>query len=279
MFAVLMPLQWIAGIVAAVVISPQTWIGAHGQIHPHVMFAVFGGGILASLPVALAVLRPGKLSTRLVIACAQVLFSSLLIHLTGGRIETHFHVFGSLAFLAAYRDWRVLVPPTLIVAADHFIRGVWWPETVFGIAAASNWRWLEHAAWVIFEDVFLLLIVRQSVAEMHELARHTTQVELTAETLRERAEEIRKLSLVASEARYAVVIADRSGRAEWANDSFTAMTGYSAADIVGKEFWSFLHGPHTDPETLKHVRQQFEAGSLHQGWKEVLGVAENRAGF
>ena len=37
-----------------------------------------------------------------------MLMSALLIHLTGGRIETHFHVFGSLAILAFYRDWRVL---------------------------------------------------------------------------------------------------------------------------------------------------------------------------
>ena len=32
--------------------------------------------------------------------------SALLIHLSGGRIETHFHIFGSLAFLAFYRDCR-----------------------------------------------------------------------------------------------------------------------------------------------------------------------------
>jgi len=35
--------------------------------------------------------------------------SALLIHLSGGRIETHFHVFGSLAFLAFYLDWPVLI--------------------------------------------------------------------------------------------------------------------------------------------------------------------------
>lgn len=34
--------------------------------------------------------------------------SSLLIHHTGGRIETHFRVFGSLAFPAFYRDRRVI---------------------------------------------------------------------------------------------------------------------------------------------------------------------------
>jgi PAS domain S-box-containing protein len=258
LFAVLMPLQWIAGIAAALFISPQTWIGAQGQVHPHVLFAIIGGAILGSLPVGLAIFRPGKFSTRMVIACSQVLFSSLLIHLTGGRIETHFHVFGSLAFLAAYRDWRVLVPATLIVATDHFLRGVWWPETVFGIAAAENWRWLEHAAWVIFEDVFLILIILQSVREMHELARHTTQVELTAETLAQRAEEIRKLSLVASEASYGVIITDRQGRAEWVNESFTQMTGFTAADILGNEPWSLLYGPHTDSETVKHIREQIQ---------------------
>ena len=52
-----------------------------------------------------------------------MLMGALLIHLTGGRIETHFHVFGSLAFLAFYRDWRVLVPATVVVALDHLLRG------------------------------------------------------------------------------------------------------------------------------------------------------------
>ena len=52
-----------------------------------------------------------------------MLMGALLIHLTGGRIETHFHVFGSLAFLAFYRDWRVLVPATIVVALDHMLRG------------------------------------------------------------------------------------------------------------------------------------------------------------
>jgi signal transduction histidine kinase/CheY-like chemotaxis protein/HPt (histidine-containing phosphotransfer) domain-containing protein len=105
------------------------------------------------------------------------MFSSLLIHISGGRIETHFHVFGSLAFLAAYRDWKVLIPPTLVVAADHFVRGVFWPETVFGVLVASPWRWLEHAAWVLFEDVFLIISIRQTVAEMRSTAVKTAQLE------------------------------------------------------------------------------------------------------
>lgn len=120
MFAVLMVLQWLGGIVTALTVSPLTWIGAKGELHPHVLMAAVGGGVLAAAPIALSVFAPGRLVTRMVIASSQVLFSSLLIHLSGGRIETHFHVFGSLAFLSAYRDPRVLAPATLIVAADHF---------------------------------------------------------------------------------------------------------------------------------------------------------------
>ena len=86
----------------------------------------------------------------------QVLWSALLIHLTGGRIETHFHVFGSLAFLAFYRDWQVLVPATVVVAADHFLRGQFFPQSVYDVLNAGSWRWLEHAGWVVFEDIFLV---------------------------------------------------------------------------------------------------------------------------
>src|SRR5208337_1593784 len=108
------------------------------------------GAIIISLPVALAFLMPGRKSTRHIIAIAQMLIGSLLIHLTGGRIETHFHVFGSLAFLAFYRDWRVLITATIIAAGDHWVRGLYWPESIFGSATVAAWLWLEHAGWVVF---------------------------------------------------------------------------------------------------------------------------------
>lgn len=178
MFAVLMMLQWAAAICEAMWLSPRAWSGLSSTIHPHVWTALVFGGILCSLPVSLAWLVPGRAVTRYTIACAQVLFSSLLIHLGGGRIETHFHVFGSLAFLAAYRDWKMLLPPTILVAADHFLRGTFWPETVFGVATAEPWRWLEHGAWVIFEDLFLITSIRQSAREMQVAAYQTAEIEL-----------------------------------------------------------------------------------------------------
>ena len=188
-FAWLMIAQWIAGIVAALWISPQTWSGGKSQTHWHVWIAIFLGGALTSLPVYFAHAMPGRTLTRHTIAVAQVLFSALLVHLTGGRIETHFHVFGSLAFLAFYRDWRVLLTATVVVAADHATRGMFFPQSVFGILVASPWRWIEHAGWVLFEDLFLFISMHQSTRDMMAVAAHRADLEvgLTERTLAEHA--------------------------------------------------------------------------------------------
>ncbi len=183
MFAVLMTLQWVAGIAATLWISPKTWIGATSHTHPHVWAALFLGAAISSLPIALAVTRPGHPTTRYVIGIGQMLMGALLIHLTGGRIETHFHVFGSLAFLSFYRDWRVLVPATVVVAADHFLRGLFWPQSVYGVLAGSEWRWLEHAGWVLFEDTFLLIAIKHSIGEMRGIAERTAEIESLNEGL------------------------------------------------------------------------------------------------
>jgi hypothetical protein len=116
LFVGLMLVQWFAGVAFAVWLSPTTWAGAEAHVHPHVWAALLLGGALTSLPVGLALTRPGQPLTRYTVAVSQMLMGALLIHLTGGRIETHFHVFGSLAFLSFYRDWRVLVPATVVVA-------------------------------------------------------------------------------------------------------------------------------------------------------------------
>ena len=189
LFAGLMLLQWVASIGVVLIVSPRTWIGANGTVNSHVWFAVLFGGAICSLPTWLALKHPGELGTRMVISVSQALFCGLLVHLTGGRIETHFYYFCSLALLAAYRDWRVLVPFTMIIAIDHFVRGIWWPESVFGVATASPYRWMEHAYWVLVADVFLLFSIRMSANEMQTLARHTTRIELHSQEL-SRAKEL-----------------------------------------------------------------------------------------
>jgi len=208
LFAHIMIAQWIAGILFALWVSPLTWAGSSSQVHVHVWAAIFLGGALSLFPAQLAYLRPGRTSTRHVIAVAQMLMSALLIHLTGGRIETHFHVFGSLAFLAFYRDWRVLVPATVVVALDHLLRGMFWPQSVYGVLVPSEWRWVEHAAWVLFEDAFLVMACVRGTRELRQIADRTATLEHAHK----------------EQARHAVELADMIARLHLAREEAEAAT-------------------------------------------------------
>ena len=218
MFAGLMVAQWLAGIGVALWVTPHTWIGAVSSLHVHVLAAVFLGGAIAGFPVLLVLTHPGQTLTRHVIAASEMLASALLIHLSGGRIETHFHIFGSLAFLAFYRDWRVLATATAVTAADHYLRGVYWPQSIFGTITPGYFRWLEHAGWVLFEDVFLSIMCHQSLLEMRRIALRQAESQLTNERI-ERA------------------VAERTGELANANRELqVAMEKADAANVAKSEF-------------------------------------------
>jgi uncharacterized membrane protein len=182
MFLGLMAGQWVFGIVVAFFFSPYGWEGKEKAIHFHVYIAVLLGGLLSLFPMVLVWRRPGWVVTRHVVAISQMLWSALLIHLSGGRIETHFHVFGSLAFLAFYLDWRVLGTASTVVIVDHLLRGLLWPESVYGIANPEWWRFMEHAFWVVFENVFLVLGCLYGLSELANAARRQAELEVLRES-------------------------------------------------------------------------------------------------
>ncbi|HVJ13808.1 MAG TPA: PP2C family protein-serine/threonine phosphatase [Polyangiaceae bacterium] len=185
LFAYLMIGQWLAGIAVALFLSPYGWEGKTRSVHLHVPLAVFLGAAISSLPLLLIATSPGTTWTRHTVAVAQMLWSALLIHLSGGRIETHFHVFGSLAFLAFYRDWRVIVTASAVVALDHLLRQLVYPESVYGVLSPETWRFLEHTFWVVFEDVFLVIFAIGSVREMRSVARQQARIELSEQLEKE----------------------------------------------------------------------------------------------
>jgi len=241
LFAWLLGLEWAAAIITAITISPRTWEGAESRIHTHVWLALVLGTSVVALPLALAILRPGRTSTRHLIAVGQLMMTGIIIHVSGGRIETHFLIFGSLAFLGFYRDWRVIITATVITTVDHFARGIFLPQSVYGVAAVSIWRSVEHAAWVLFADVFLITSCAQSIREMWQIAVKRDQLETTTEqieaTVVQRTQELQSsrdlfLSFMSHTPTLGFMV-DEDGRGIWLNRQGEELFGISAADWAG----------------------------------------------
>jgi methyl-accepting chemotaxis protein len=90
----------------------------------------------------------------------------------------------------------------------------------------------------------------------------------------ERREEMRMLSLVADKTENSVVITDKEGRIEYANNGFTHMTGYTLAEVKGCKPGSFLQGEETSSETIERIRQHLR--NLDVFYDEILNY--NKAG-
>ncbi len=237
-FATLLLTQWLATIGLAALISPLSWQGQIASVHPHVWAAIFLGGAISLYPAWLGWTRSGRTATRHLMVGAQMLMSALLIHLTGGRIETHFHVFGSLAFFALYRDARVFATAVVLVYVDHLARGWFWPQSVYGVLSATVWRSLEHAGWVLFEVSFLVITVKVGLKDMRELVARQIGLE---KINRDQEQEVldRTHKLARSEDQFRAFFHDSpiglyrlapTGEFLMANPALLAILGFSSVD-------------------------------------------------
>lgn len=236
-----MAIQYLLIVLGTLMFSPRTFAGASSSLHPHVILAT-GLGLLIAGPVWLVAWKgKGELSDRLIVAVCQLLMSSLIIHLTGGRIESHFHVFVSLAFLSFYRDYRVFLPATLTVVADHAIRGYYFPQAVYGDSALNAWRLMEHSAWVVFQDIFVIaasisggreiqaIAVRQALLEEAQARTEQIVVERTEELGRSEA----RKGAVLEYAFDAILVADEHGLITDINPAAEKIFGISRAEALG----------------------------------------------
>ena len=251
LFSWLLAFEWLAAILTSLVIAPRAWSGTTSRIHPFIWAATLLGGAIVSLPITLAWFQSGRVLTRHLIAVTQMLIGTLMIHLTGGRIETHFYIFGSLAFLAFYRDWKVLVSASVVVAVDHVFRGLYWPQSVYGVSLIEPWRWVEHAGWVAFEDVFLIWSCCRSIGEMWAIAERQAALEILHSQV-ERQVAVRTAELRESEARKAgivevaldaIVTADHTGRVIEFNPAAERIFGYSRDQVHGKPLAELIVPP------------------------------------
>ena len=127
----------------------------------------------------LVVLAPGVLArflrtrlTRSVLTSLGILTgSAMMVHFTGGLIESHFAFFVMLPMVALYHDWRPFAVSIFYVAFTHAVVGVISPMSMYNHpdAWAAPVKWgIVHAAYVL--ALALVMIVHWNFAEKPRLA-------------------------------------------------------------------------------------------------------------
>lgn len=177
LFVWLFCFQWFTVILISVILTPYTWVGSESSVHPHVYLSVFFGGFLSIFPIIKLLRDPGKSENGYIVCVSQIIYTILLIHITGGRVESHFHVFGSLTFLGCYRNKKIIYLGTAIIVADHILRGLFLPMSIYGVPESSLWRALEHTGWILFLDIFLLMAIRNQTHLILHIAQRENALE------------------------------------------------------------------------------------------------------
>jgi PAS domain S-box-containing protein len=270
MFAWLIVFEWLAAMAAASLISPQIWPTERPM--KLVWSAAELAGLIYLLPLYLALRSPGRAYTRHVIALGQMLTPALFIHLTGGGFETHFFIFGALASLASYRDVKVLLSATIVVAADHFLGGLHWIQSVFGAVEVMPWNWVAFTGWVLFEDTILALWIWESLRLTSGMAFNQAEQQLLHETIeREVAEHIDALHqenikykhiqahLQQSEAKFrslgesspdGIFLADTAGQWIYCNSRWLSISGLGFDESL-REGWTRAIHEEDKPRVLE----------------------------
>ncbi|HEV8540047.1 MAG TPA: PAS domain S-box protein [Nitrospiraceae bacterium] len=160
------------------------------------------------------------------VSLGLVTSSALLVHLSGGYIEMHFHYFVMVTFLALYQDWTPFLLAVGYVLFQHGIGGYFFPQTVYNHhdAWVHPWKWaFIHAAFLSASCIGVIIAWRaneSSRARMENL-------------LNSSAEGFLGVDLV--------------GRIAFANPAIEELTGYSIPELMGRPIdVLFFDGPESD---------------------------------
>ncbi len=86
-------------------------------------------------------------------------------------------------------------------------------------------------------------------------------------------EQIRILSLVATNGISSVVVTDAEGNFQWVNRAFEQLTEYSLYEVIGKQPGKLLQGKNTDPETVAKIRHALQARESFTG--EIINYSKS----
>ena len=169
---------------------------------------------------------------RSVLASIGLMMSSaVIVHVSGGMTEMHFHFFVMIGVISLYQDWRPFLFSIAFVAAHHGLVGIIRPRDVFDQGVA--WR-----QPLLFAGVHALFVLCASAVAVSSWS--------IIETAHRRA----RAALEASERRFrslienaadAVTVLSADGTILYDSPSSADVFGQSPAERLGRNAFDFVH--------------------------------------
>jgi PAS domain S-box-containing protein len=179
---------------------------------------------LVAWPTLLSSWGRGSRRVRAVLASLGLITASaVLVHLSGGYIEMHFHFFVMVVLIALYQDWVPFLLAIGYVVLHHGVLGVLMPTAVYNHPAAIAHPWL----WAAVHGAFVLAASVASIVNwrIYETTQARAQLILQA----------------AGEGIYGV---DRRGHVVFVNPAAARMLGAAVPALIGRPLHDVLqHGP------------------------------------
>ncbi len=116
--------------------------------------------VVAIFATAATVLRPHRLLSTVLAALGLFTCSAVLVHLSGGFIEMHFHYFVMVGVVTLYQDWRPFIIAIGYVVLQHGLAGALAPASVYNHQTAIDHPW----QWAGVHGLFVLAMSSAGVA-------------------------------------------------------------------------------------------------------------------
>ena len=157
--------------------------------------------------------------------------SAVLVHLSGGVTEMHFHFFVMLGVISLYQDWQPFLVSIAFVALHHGVMGVLRPEDVFDNPVA----WRSPLLWAGIHAFFVLCAAAVSITSwgIVEAGHRRSRAQLEASERRFRA--------LIEHSSDVVTVIDADGTITYDSPSSEAVLGYPSRERVGQNGFSFVH--------------------------------------
>lgn len=215
---------------------------------------VVGIGLAAERPVWQVALEISPVLACLLVCCRTrsrtlstaavtlglTMCATILVHLTGGLMESHSAFFVVLPLVALLHDWRAVIGSTLLVFTHHALAGSVQSLQVYNHpeAAEHPLLWSGVHALLIF-GLVLVLFVHWNYAEIEQQATQDALAEVTR-TRNEVDETGRHFRSLVQNAFDAIILIDADKTITYIGGAFDSSFGWSPNDLLGRHADSLL---------------------------------------